>query len=310
MKKYLQLKFLPLFVLAASLLGLILRIITIIPGADADGLYPSRPVTWVLLWLVTLAALAGIFLLSSRLKNPGRYSDNFPKSIPGAIGCAAAALAVLVAGVQSLLAALAPQVAIPGALISLPLLGIVTGLLGMVSAACLGFTAFCRFTGKKTHFLTHAIPCLYFALRVFDCCRAWSNETQSGVFIFQFLASVCVMLAAYQLCCYDVNLGNRRNSLFWSLSALYFCALTLPVGEDLLFYVCMGLWLATNLCSIRPLKAKAQETAETVEIPQPIENPAVDAPAAEAAPISEAAPAAEEKPLASYAEILSQLEQE
>ena len=118
------------------------------------------------------------------------------------------------------------------------------------------------------------------------------------------------MLAAYQLCCYDVNLGNRRSSLFWSLSALYFCALTLPMGEDLLFYVCMGLWLATNLCSIRPLKPKAQETAETVEIPQPTENPAVDAPAAEAAPIPEAAPAAEEKPLASYAEILSQLEQE
>ena len=36
MKKYLQPKFLPLFVLAASVLGVILRLITIIPGADAD----------------------------------------------------------------------------------------------------------------------------------------------------------------------------------------------------------------------------------------------------------------------------------
>ena len=304
MKKYLQPKFLPLFVLAASVLGVILRLITIIPGADADGLYPSRPITWVLLWLVTLAALAGIFLMSAPLKNPGRYADHFSKSIPGAIGCAAAALAVLVTGVQGLLAAFAPQAPTPGALISLPLLGIVTGLLGIISAACLGFTAFCRFTGKKTHFLTHAIPCLYFALRVFDCCRMWSNETQSGVFIFQFLASVCVMLATYQLCCYDVNLGNRRSSLFWSLSALYFCALTLPLGKDLLFYACMGLWLATNLCSIRPLKAKAQPAAEVEEIPQPTENPAVDA------PIAEADPVIEEKPLASYAQILSQLEQE
>ena len=82
MKKYLQPKFLPLFVLAASVLGVILRLITIIPGADADGLYPSRPITWVLLWLVTLVTLAGIFLMSAPLKNPGRYADHFSKSIP------------------------------------------------------------------------------------------------------------------------------------------------------------------------------------------------------------------------------------
>ena len=86
------------------------------------------------------------------------------------------------------------------------------------------------------------------------------------------------------------NLLSRQNSL--------------PLGEDLLFYACMGLWLATNLCSIRPLKAKAQPAAEVEEIPQPTENPAVDS------PIAEADPVIEEKPLASYAQILSQLEQE
>jgi hypothetical protein len=243
--------------------------------------------------------------MASRLKNPGRYADNFPKSIPGGIGCAAAALAILVSGSQGLLTALAPQVPTPGAMISIPLLGIITGLLGIASAASLAFTAFCRFTGKKPHFLTHAIPCLYFALRVFDCCRAWSNETQTGVFIFQFLASVCVMLASYQLCCYDVNLGNRKSSLFWSLSSVYFCALTLPMGEDLLFYACMGLWLATNLCSIRPLKAKSPELSEAKDALQAEQAPAAEEPIAEE-PTAET----EEKPLTSYAEILSQLEQE
>lgn len=302
MNKYLQAKFLPLIVLAASVPAVLLRIITIIPGPDRDGLYADRPVCWTLLWVVTLAVIAVIFLVSRQLKTPGRYPDNFPKSIPGAIGCAAAALAVLVAGIQGLLASLAPQS--PSALINLPLLGILTGLLGMVSAACLGFTAICRFTGKKTHFLTHAIPCLYFALRLFDCCRIWSNETQTGVFLFQFLTSVCIMLATYQLCCFDVNLGNRKSSLFWSLSGVYFCLLALPMGDDLLFYACAGLWLATNLCSLRPLKAKAQPAAEVEEIPQPTENPAVDS------PIAEADPVIEEKPLASYAQILSQLEQE
>lgn len=298
MKKFLQPKFLPLFTLAASLLGLILRIIAAIPGPDKDGLYASRPVTWVLLWLVTLAALAGIFLLARRLKNPGRYFDHFPKSLLGAIGCGAAALAVLLSGISGLLSAFVTQ---PGAMMSIPLLSILTGLLGIASAAGLAFSAYCRLTGKKTHFVTHAIPCLYFALRVFDCCRLWSNETQLGVFLFQFFASVCIMLATYQLCCYDVNLGNRRSSLFWSLASVYFCVLTLPMGEDLLFYSCMALWLMTNLCSTRPLKAKAQENAEPADAPQAEESVSPEEVPADPAP---------EAPISTYEEILSQLEKE
>jgi hypothetical protein len=106
------------------------------------------------------------------------------------------------------------------------------------------------------------VPCLYFALRIFDSCRHWSNITQSGLFIFQFLASVCIMLATYQMCCFDVNLGNRRSCLLWSLSGVYFCALSLPVGEDLWFYGGMMLWLMTNLCAVHPLKSNRSITPE------------------------------------------------
>ena len=304
MKKFFQPKFLPLFVAAAAALGLLLRVLNVGFALEKDGLYESRPFPWVLLWIVTILTLAVIFILSSRLKNPGKYFDNFPKSIPGAVGCAAAALASLLSGLTCLMA-------------STSLVSVLTGLFGILCAVALAVTAVCRFAGKKPHFLTHAIPCLYFALRVFDCCRIWSNETQTGVFLFQFLASVCIMLAAYQLCCFDVNLGNRKSSLFWSLSAAYFCVLTVPMGEDLLFYVCMMLWLMTNLCSTAPLKAcKPQEAAPLTEVPMPVDEPAEalseepePTPAAEETPSD--VPAAEPaQGSASFDEVLNWLDKE
>lgn len=281
MRKYFHPTFLPILVPIASVLGLLLRLWTLGGGPDKEGLYAPQPLAWALLWIVTVLTLAGIFTLTRRLKNPGRYFDNFPRSLLGAAGCAAAGLGVIWSSMATLVA-------------GGDLLATLTGILGIVSAVALLLTAAARYQSKKPSFALHAIPCLFFALRVFDRCKHWSNVTQTGAFLFQFLASICVMLAAYQLCCYDVNMGNRKSSLFWSLSAVYFCALALPMGEELFFYAGMLLWLMTNLCSVRPLKsAKPQEGAP-------------DAPIEEAV----AEPEAPEQTVASYDEILNQLDKE
>lgn len=283
MRKILHPKFLPILVPVASLLGLLLRIWTLGGGHNAAGLYAPQPLAWTLLWIVTAATLALIFAITRRLKNPGRFSDNFPASPLGAAGCALAGLSVIYSCLTTLVSAT-------------DLLATLTGILGLVSAAALLLSAVIRYQGKKPHFAIHAIVCLFFALRVFDRCKHWSNLTQTGTFLFQFLASICVMLAAYQLCCFDVNLGNRKSSLFWSLSAVYFCVLALPIGDDPFFYGGMLLWLMTNLCSVRPLIAgKPQEADETSQE------------ASEEAPGE--APDAEPE-LLSYSEILDQLGKE
>lgn len=267
MKKYLHPTYLPILVPLASILALALRLWTMGGGADADGLYTPQPLAWALLWLVTAVTVAGIFALTRRLKNPGRYHENFPASPLGAAGCAAAALGILFSALTTLFAAQ-------------DLLATLTGILGIVSAATLLLTALARYQGKKPNFILHVVACLYFALRVFDCCKHWSNVTQTGVYIFQFLASICIMLAAYQLCCFDVNLGDRRSSLLWSLSGVYFCVLALPMGEDIWFYAGMLLWLMLNLCSVRPLKAPqppVTDHPETEETAAPeVDVPAVD----------------------------------
>ena len=132
----------------------------------------------------------------------------------------------------------------------------------------------------KPSFVLHAVPCLFFALRIFERCKAWSNIPQITIFLFQFLASICVMLAVYQLACFDVNLGKRKTCLFWSLSGVYFSLLSLPSGDEPLFYVGMAIWLLTNLCSVRPLKARKPQQTEPA--PETTPEPAPEAAAPEA----------------------------
>lgn len=263
MKKFLRAKSLPIIVPVAGLLGLLLRVWTIGTGADKEGLYEPHPAAWALLWIVTGLTLLSVLWLTAKLKNPGRYFDNFPASLPGAIGSAAAAVVILIGSIGTLTGGTG-------------LLTTVTGIVGILSGVCLLLTAYARFTGQKPSFFLHAIPCLYFALRIFNCCKGWSNEPQISVFLFPFLASICVMLASYQLASYDVNLGKRRSCLFWSFASVYFCMLAIPGGEDPLFYGAMAIWLITNLCSLRPLgKRKPQPPVDAAPVPAE-EKPAED----------------------------------
>ena len=261
MKKYLHPRFLPIIVPIASVLGFLLRLWTMGSGPDEEGLYAPQTAAWVLLWIVTGLTLLSILLLSGRLKHPGRYIDNFPKSVLGAAGCAVGAFGMMYSSLSNLNA-------------SGDLLANLTGVLGVISAVALLLTAFSRYQGQKPSFVMHVVPCLFLALRIFDRCKHWSNETQTAVFLFQFLASACVMLATYQLCCFDVNLGQRKSSLFWSLSGVYFCVLALPMGEEPVFYAGMALWLMTNLCSVRPLRVAKPEAAAPVQEEAPVSEPA------------------------------------
>lgn len=257
MKKFLRPKHLPTVVLLASVLGFLLRLWTLGAGPDNEGLYQPQPLAWALLWIVTALTLAAIVLSAGRLKNPGTYGDNFPASVLSAAGAAVAAFAILFSGLSAMTSAT-------------DILTSITGIAGVVGGVCMVLVAFARFRGENPGMLYHVVVCLFFALRIFGCCRDWSNEPQIAVFLFPFLASICVMLAAYQLTCFDVGLGKRRHSLFWSLSGIYFCILALPSGEDRLFYCAMAIWLATNLCSLRPLKRKpVVEDAPAEEIAAP-----------------------------------------
>lgn len=248
MYKFLRPKFLPLIVAFSGVLGFLLRIWTIGDGPDRDMLYAPQPVAWTLLWILTAMTLTLIFLALRPLRAPGRYADHFPASPVSAAGSGLAAVGIASCALE-LLQAKGDSIAS------------LTGIVGIAAAVGMAIVAYSRFKGIQPSFLCHLSVCIFMALRIFDRCKIWSNEPQLTVFIFPFLAMIVTMLAAYQLAAFDADMSKRRASLFWSFSGVYFCMVSLPGSDDLLFFSCIALWLMTNLSSLRPLRKRpvAQE---------------------------------------------------
>ncbi len=239
MKKILRPKFMPLIAIITGVLAAALRFWTI--GDGPDALYARQPVAWNLLWTLTVLVFAFSMLCLRRLKTPGQYHENFPASPISAVGSGLAAVGI--------------GLSVPALLkIQGNSFATFTGILGIVAAVAMGYVAYCRFKGVKPNFLAHFSLCAFMALQIFCACRTWSNEPQLGVFVFPFLAMISVMLASFQLACFDADMGKRRSCLLWCLMGVYLSMAALPGSGDLLFYGCMALWLLTNLPSLQMLK--------------------------------------------------------
>ena len=256
MKKFLHPKFLPVLIAVAGMLGFLLRLWTLGSGPDKEMLYAPAPLAWTLL-LILVAAVPVLIVLATRpLKQPLKYTQNFPASLISAVGCLLGALAMAMSGLQ--LFSGSPDI-----------IQFLAAVAGVGSGLTLVAVALARLKGKQPNFLYHAVVCIFLALRIFHQCRSWSNQPQIGNFLFAFLSQICAMLATYQLCAFDVDMGDRRKSLFWSLSAAFLCLVELPSAENLLFTGCIAVWLLTNLCSLRPVKKRKPvpvEPEETVQV--------------------------------------------
>ena len=258
MKRFINPKNIPLLVLLSSLLAVGLRIWTRGGGPNDAGLFAHKPLAWVLLWLLTAAVIASMVYALRRLKHSGTYRDNYPRSAMAALCAVPAAVSFLVSGYVQLRDSVG--LGLPG----MTVVDTVTGILALVAGLCLLLSAVYRFLGKKPFFLINGLICVYLAVRLFNCCRIWSNEPQMGIVVFPFLASMSLMLSAYHRVCFDVDLGKRFISAFWSLLSVYFCVVAMLSFEQPLFYGLCALWQMTDLCSLRPLKRKPQ----AVEVPQ------------------------------------------
>lgn len=271
MRKIINSKTIPFLVIICSVIGLALRLWTIGDGADAFGLYAPKPLAWTVLWVFTAVVVAMIVFANWPLKKTGSYEENYPKSLFGMIGNVLAGIGVVLYSLPTVIGDTLPG----GSFLfySVPWVDItgqpgipdlITGIGGLAAGGILIVLGVFRFLGKKPNFLLHGVLCLYFALRLFNRCRFWSDEPQVGVIVLPFLASLTLMLASYQRTCFDVDLGNRRSSLLWSLLGVYLCVLALPSMEEIFFYGGCALWLLSDLCSLRPVKRTETAAPQTV----------------------------------------------
>jgi hypothetical protein len=257
MKTLLKPKNLPLLTMISGLLGFFLRLIILGEGPNLIGLYPSHPLEWGLFALVAILLMVFIFLMARPLKAPGTFSENFPASPVSATGCLIGAVGMLVGALPFLYR---PETTITS----------LAGSTGLLAAVALFSVALTRLRGEKPFFLSHIAVCLHMVLRIFETSRQWSNETQYGLFLIPFLAVVSILLAAYYLSTFDVELCMRRHSVFWSLTAVHLCITTLADTAhpdlmhwtQLVFFGSCAIWLLTNLCCLHPLKPQAENPEE------------------------------------------------
>ena len=275
MKKLLR--FADSFVLFAAIIGCALRMWFNNTALDGKGLYNMAHPAWILLCILSVGAVVFFWLLSRQAGDDNRYKVNFPRSILG--GAAYILLAVVLGytGVMDLLAA-------AGLLEKIAAIG------SMLSAIMLAAAGIERFSGNRPAAMLHMIPTLYLGVRMFLLSRAFGAEPQTYVFLFTFLAALTLIPAFLGLWGFDVRMGNRQRSIFWSLTAAYFCLLaTFDSGISWVVHLLFALCLLGNTCALEHLaKPVPQEPVDEEQAPavmdeitamaeMPEEEPAEDA---------------------------------
>lgn len=280
MKKYLR--YANLFTLAAGLIGMLLLCWLYAVGTDERGLYPANHIAWILTGILTTAFVVASWVFTGKAGNSRSYRQNFPASIPAAVGCAAAAVGLLVGGYQA---------------ISMKnLLGLLTGVAGVLGGICMVLAAVCRFLGHRNKLPVHALPCFFFALQLFLLGQEYGSEPEMYRYLYRFWATVSMVPACYWLWSFDVNMGKRTTCLFWCLVAGYCNLVAVSDGSHRLMHICMALWMLTALPRLQYLPKLPRSTPQAAPVtPEAVAEAAPAEPeAAEEAPQPQTPPPAEE----------------
>ena len=236
MKKLFKPTILPAFTLITGVLGLLLRAWLFFFGTDQKGLLVSSHPANTLTFLLTALVLAVLFICIRPLNAVDRYQKLFPASVFPAVGCIAAACGIAWVNLRDL--------NLRSDLITM--LTLFFGILAMIS---LFFLAYFRFKRIRPVCYFHMTVTVYLMLHLISQYRLWSAEPQLQVYFFPLLASVFLMLAGYHSAVLDARKSSRKWYVFFNQSALFCCCLSMW-GDSWLFYLTMGLWILSSLCSL------------------------------------------------------------
>lgn len=213
--------------------------------ADEKGLLAGGHIAPILLWILTAFTLSVLLLFTRPLQQAPKYSFNFPSSILGGIGAAVAAVGVFITSVDIILT-------------GSDTLLLMTAAVGLTAAASLALSGYGRWQGKPVNILLHSAVCVYFLLLLVCQYRMWSGEPQLQTYVFQLLATVFLMVGAYQRACFDGAMGSRKSYAFFRLAGAYFCFVAIPGSESWFLYAAALLWSVTDLCNLTPMTRKGR----------------------------------------------------
>lgn len=251
MKKFFEFfrpRILPYMTLIAGAVAFALRLGLQNTGIDEKGLLIPFHAAGILLYILTVLFVAALVLCVRPLNGVSRYNKLFRESRLSAVGCVLAAAGILYTALEQAFGQ--PDV-----------LTILSALVAVGAAVCLVRIGMFRQKGTHPSYLLHTVVTVYLMLLLVCQYRHWSPEPQFLLYFFPLLCSIFLTLTAYQATCLDARKGSRRWYTFCNQAALYFCFVGL-VSEYWVFYLAMGLWTGTNLCSMRVSRHRSESSKE------------------------------------------------
>ena len=229
MKQPFRSHILPFFTIIAGSLGLALRF-WLYANIDEKGLLPaSHPADYALFLLAALTL--GILFLATRELTPRRVNKTFLR-IFGTIAYALAGLCLILTAVFEL----------SGNMFRLAWVAIAAALIG---GLILLVMAVLRFFRKRLSYWFSAMITVVLMLNTVAQCQIWGAEPQLQEYFFPLLASIFLILSAYEKTKFAAMQGNARRLAFFSQAALFFCFISLNTAHWLL-YLGMMLWAAVQ----------------------------------------------------------------
>ena len=236
---------LPYFTMGAAGLGFVLRL-WLFSAVDEKGLLPANHPAGALLFLLS-AAVIGILFLATRKPGPGTFSK-LPRVcflIAGALSC--------IGLVYSALTKHNAIVDFSGTTSRLTNMAVILGFLGGLLMLFMGILDFRR---NKYHYFTGFILTICLMVETVSQCRVWGAEPQLQVYFFPLMASVFLLLTAYQKTMLLARKAKRSTLAFFSQAAAYFCCLSFNSFHKV-FYCGMFLWAALQIYACLPRKKEA-----------------------------------------------------
>lgn len=229
-----------------GLVTLLLRLWLLSLGVDNRGLLAAGSLPDTMSWIAVALTLALLGLGTWKLPNEAKGCAHFPASAGAAIGIAMAAAGITITSLRELS-------------LSFDTIGMLSSVLGLITAVSLGFLAFFRAKGWRPNILFHGIVCIYFMFHLVFHYRLWSSCPQLQDYGFELLAIVFVMIACYQRAAFDAGRGTIRSYAFFSAAALFFCIAALPGCDNSAFFIGCAVWMAATPCKILPSEKQQED---------------------------------------------------
>lgn len=197
-----------------------------------SGLLPWFTLPEILLWALTIAAIAAAFFLPRGAKM-GQCGK-----ITGALS-----QVFFAAGVLTLL--LEPLKGPAG-------LVLICKVFCVITALCLAASAVMQLLGKTPFFLLTVAPCVLCVLQLLEYYQSYSEVPQLMNYIFGLGAVLCLVLSAYHRMARAAGLPDKRWHYSVGLLAEFFCVAAVAQGEYAAFFCAAAVWMLAEMSRLRP----------------------------------------------------------